>query len=116
MRLIAMQFVKKLGGSLFGADGFDIKNVDSLNKALDNIPGKDNVDNYNIMVVFNWVYSMAALVAVGYIVYAAILYGTSEGDQSKAKKATSTITYAVIGLIIVALAWAITTFIARSIS
>ena len=38
------------------AEDFNVKNVDSLNKALDNIPNRGNADNYDIMVIFNWVY------------------------------------------------------------
>ena len=51
-------FIKK-AGSMFAKDDFDIKNVDSLNNALNNIPNRGNTDNYDVMVVFNWIYSMA---------------------------------------------------------
>jgi hypothetical protein cdiviTM7_00612 len=98
------------------AEDFNIKNVDSLNKALDNIPNRGNADNYDIMVIFNWIYSMAAIVAVGYIVYGAILFGISEGDPARVKKAKDTVTYSIIGLVIVGLAWAITTFVVKSIN
>ena len=108
-------FIKKAGSVLFAED-FNIKNVDSLNKALDNIPNRGNADNYDIMVIFNWIYSMAAIVAVGYIVYGAILFGISEGDPSRVKKAKDSVTYAIIGLVIVGLAWAITSFVTKSIS
>ena len=108
-------FIKKTG-LVFAKDDFDIKNVDSLNNALNNIPNRGNTDNYDIMVVFNWIYSMAAIVAVGYIVYGAILFGISEGDPSRVKKAKDSVTYAVIGLVIVGLAWAITSFVTKSIS
>ena len=98
------------------AEDFNIKNVDSLNKALDNIPNRGNADNYDIMVIFNWIYSMAAIVAVGYIVYGAILFGISEGDPARVKKAKDTVAYSIIGLVIVGLAWAITTFVVKSIN
>jgi len=55
-------------------------------------------------------------VAVGYIVYGAILFGISEGDPSRVKKAKDSVTYAIIGLVIVGLAWAITSFVTKSIS
>ena len=108
-------FIKKTG-SVFATSDFDIKNVDSLDKALNNIPNRGNADNYDIMVIFNWIYSMAAIVAVGYIVYGAILFGISEGDPSRVKKAKDAVTYAIIGLVIVGLAWAITSFVTKSIS
>ena len=97
-------------------DSFDVTKVNSLNNALDKIPNKGNTSDYNLMVVFNWLYALAALVAVGYIVYAAIMYATSDGDANRIKKATKTITYSIIGLVIVVLAWAITTFVIKSIN
>lgn len=66
-----LDFVKNSGGRIFG-DDFDITKVNTLNNALNNIPNKDNASNYDLMVLFNWVYSMAALIAVGFIVYGAI--------------------------------------------
>ena len=109
---------KVLGISMktFAQDEVDLEKVKTLQEALDNIPNRGNADNYDIMVLFNWVYALAALVAVGYIVYGAVLFGISEGDPARVKKATSTITYSVIGLVIVVLAWAATTFIVKSIS
>ena len=101
------------GGS--GSSGFDIKGVNSLNDALDNIPNNGSEGSFNVTIVFNWVYAMAALVAVGYIVYGAIMFGTSEGSPEKIKKATSSITYAIIGLVIVMVAWALTAFVLSSI-
>lgn len=110
-----LEFIKKAGGKIFG-ESVDITQIPSLNNALNNIPNKDNANNYDLMVLFNWVYSMAALVAVGFIVYGAIFYAISEGDPARVNKAVKTITYAVIGLVIVGLAWALTTFVVKSIA
>ena len=110
-----LEFVKNSGGRFFG-DDFDITKVNTLNNALNNIPNKDNANNYDLMVLFNWVYSMAALIAVGFIVYGAIFYAISEGDPARDNKEIKTITYAVIGLVVVGLAWALTTFVVNSIS
>lgn len=110
-----LEFVKNSGGRIFG-DDFDITKVNTLNNALNNIPNKDNANNYDLMVLFNWVYSMAALIAVGFIVYGAIFYAISEGDPARVNKAIKTITYAVIGLVVIGLAWALTTFVVNSIS
>lgn len=108
--------ILEAGMKIFAQDDVDLEKVKTLQDALNNIPNRGNADNYDIMVLFNWVYALAALVAVGYIVYGAVLFGISEGDPARVKKATSTVTYSVIGLVIVALAWAATTFIVRSIS
>ena len=71
--------IKKTG--VIFADDFDIKKVDSLNNALNNIPNRGNA-----------------------------------GDPSRVKKAKDAVTYAIIGLVIVGLAWAITSFVTKSIS
>jgi hypothetical protein len=49
-------------------------------------------------------------VAAIFIVYGGVQYMTSSGDAGKAKKARDTILYACIGLVIAALAFAITNF------
>lgn len=59
----------------------------------------------------HWVIGISSLVAVIFIIYGSILFITSSGDSNKVKKAKDTITYAVIGLIIVGLAEAIVLFV-----
>lgn len=56
------------------------------------------------------------LVAVGFIVYGGVQYMTSSGDSAKAKKARDTILYACIGLVVAALAFAITNFAINAIN
>jgi hypothetical protein cdivTM_30108 len=41
------------------------------------------------------------------IIYSGLRYITSAGDAAKTKSAQSTLTYAVVGLIVAILAWAI---------
>ena len=60
---------------------------------------------------FSWIVGIAGVVAVIFIVYGAILYITSSGDSNKLKRAKDTIIYAAIGLIIVGLAEAISSFV-----
>lgn len=55
------------------------------------------------------------VVAVIMIILGGIQYMTSQGDSAKAKKARDTILYAVIGLIVALLSFAIVTFILNSI-
>ena len=55
------------------------------------------------------------LVAVVFIIIGGINYITSGGDAAKVKKARETILYAVIGLIICALAFAIVQFVISDI-
>lgn len=63
-----------------------------------------------------WVIGVIGVVAAIFIVYGGISYTTSSGDPSKLKKAKDMILYALIGLIIVALAEIITAFVSGTIS
>lgn len=56
-------------------------------------------------------YFAAGVSGVIVIILAGYFYVTSAGDPSKAKRAKDTILYAVIGLVVVALAFVITRFV-----
>lgn len=62
--------------------------------------------------VLNTFYFFAGVIAVILIVYAGFLFVTSAGDSGKVAKAKNTITAAVIGLVIIMLAFVITRFVA----
>lgn len=64
-----------------------------------------------ISIVLNSVYAAAAMTAIGTIIFGGFRYTVSQGDPGKVKKAKDTIMYAIIGLIIVLAAFAITNFI-----
>lgn len=59
----------------------------------------------------NFALGLAGLISVIYIIIGGFNYITSSGNVEKVQAAQKTITYAVIGLIIVALAFAIKSFI-----
>lgn len=59
---------------------------------------------------------VAALAAVGFVVYGGIQYVVSQGEPEKTGKARSTITSALIGLILAIMAAVIIQFIAGSIN
>ena len=61
--------------------------------------------------VLNTVYAIVGILAVIFIVVAGIRYTTSGGDPAKTKAAQQTLTYAIVGLIVAALAFAITNFV-----
>lgn len=62
-----------------------------------------------------WFIAMAGIVSVIFVVYGGISYITSSGDPTKLKKAKDSILYALVGLIIVALAETITIFVSDKI-
>lgn len=56
---------------------------------------------------FNSVLMIAGAIAVVFIVLGGIKYSTSQGDPGETKKAKETITYAIIGLVVVMLSFGI---------
>ena len=65
--------------------------------------------------LIQWVVGIAGIVAAAFLVIGGISYLTSTGDSNKLQKAKNTIMYALIGLVIVALAEVITAFVSNII-
>lgn len=65
----------------------------------------------SIGTIIRAILGVLGVVAVIFIIVGAVNYTTSQGDPGKTKKARDTILYAVIGLIIALLAFAIVSFI-----
>lgn len=63
----------------------------------------------------SWFIGIAGIVSAIFVVYGGISYSTSAGDAGKLQKAKQMITYALIGLAIVALAEVITAFVTNII-
>ena len=61
--------------------------------------------------LISWVIGVAGVVSVVFIIIGGVGYLTSSGDAGKLQKAKNTITYALIGLAIVALSGAIVAFV-----
>jgi len=60
--------------------------------------------------VLNWVFMIAGLLAVAYLVYSGIIYITAAGNPDNAKKGQQGVINAIIGIIIVGLAYFIIGF------
>jgi len=71
------------------------------------MPTADDV----LLATLNTVYIVAGIVAVIVIIIAGYMYTTSQGDSGAIEKAKNAILYAVIGLVIMLLAFAITNFV-----
>lgn len=65
--------------------------------------------------IFNWAYLAAGIVAVAFLIKSGVDYMISAGDLGKTKKATHSIIYSVVGLILVILASVITNFVISAI-
>ncbi len=68
-----------------------------------------------ITSAIQWVIGVAGIVSAIFVVYGGISYTTSAGEPSKLQKAKQMITYALIGLAVVALAEIITAFVSNMI-
>lgn len=68
-----------------------------------------------VVNTIQWFIAIAGIVSAIFVVYGGISYATSAGDPGKLQKAKSMITYALIGLAIVALAEIITAFVSNMI-
>lgn len=82
---------------------------------IDEVAGGGTDLKSDITGVINAVIGVLGIVAVIVIILGGIQYMTSTGDAGKVKKAKDTILYGVIGLIIVALAFAIVNFVISGI-
>lgn len=96
----------------------DVKNVCDSDapaevKAANGCPGSGNTADFSTVIVniLNGIIAILGSIAVIFIVVGGINYMTSQGDPSKVQKAKNTIFYAIIGLIICALAFAIVNFV-----
>ena len=68
-----------------------------------------------ITIILNAIIGISGLVAVTFVIIGGINYMTANGDAGKLKTAKNTILYALIGLIICALAFAIVNWVIGSI-
>lgn len=88
-----------------------VTGADVVKDATNGVNLPKNDPNLMITSILNMAYAVAGIVAVGFIIYGGVTYATSVGDPSKIKKASQTLLYSIIGLVVVLLAAAITNFV-----
>ena len=86
---------------------FGCSNVDVMGATICSVESADALFRSGM----NWVYGIVAVVAVGFVIYGGFCYLTSAGDPAKAKRGTSVLIYAVIGLAVAGLATLITNLV-----
>ena len=74
------------------------------------------VSSGEIGALLGIVYTIAGIVAVVAIVIGGVRYAASNGDSSQVQAAKNMITYAVVGLVVVIMAAAITQFVIQSVT
>lgn len=90
---------------------FDIFAAKLHNGGTVDIPTTDA--NTVLSGVLDVVYVAAGVTCVVVIIIAGIMYSTSEGDPGKTASAKNAITYAIVGLVLIFMAFIITGFITR---
>lgn len=83
--------------------------------SIDNVGDGDGDLVGSVTGILNAVIAVLGIVAVVVIIIGGVSYMTSSGDAGKVKKAKDTILYGVIGLVIVALSFAIVNFVIGNI-
>ncbi len=73
----------------------------------DNIPSGVNATSDVLQTVFNLLTFAVVVGALIFILYGGILWVTSQGDKGKIDHARRTITYAIVGLVVMILAFVI---------
>lgn len=74
------------------------------------------IQGADIAQLLMYVYMVAGIVAVIVIIIGGIRYATSAGDSSSVQSAKNTIQYAVVGLVVVIAAAAITEFVIQNVA
>jgi hypothetical protein len=69
----------------------------------DLLSGSDSL----VRTIINIFLYVVGILSVAFIIFAGVRYVTSGGDQNKVKSAKDTLLYAIIGLIVAILGWAI---------
>ena len=78
--------------------------------------GAKQINGGEIAQLLATVYVVAGIVAVIVIVIGGIRYSTSAGDSSGIQAAKNTIMYAVVGLVVIIAAAAITDFVIKNVA
>jgi uncharacterized membrane protein YidH (DUF202 family) len=74
------------------------------------------ITSNSVATALNTVYMWAAILAVLIIIIGGIRYATANGDSAQVKSAKNTILYAVVGLVVIIMATAITDFVIKNIA
>ncbi len=69
----------------------------------------------NITTILNFFLGILGLIAVAFLIYAGVMMVTAGGAEEQINKAKKVITYAVIGIIIILLAWTIVSFVTSAL-
>jgi hypothetical protein len=69
----------------------------------------------NITTIINFFLGLLGLISVAFLIYAGVLMVTAGGNEEQVGKAKKIITYAVIGIIIILLAYTVVQFVTTAL-
>ena len=69
----------------------------------------------SIINLTNWILGFVSMIAVLMLIWGGVLYLTSAGDEEKAKTGKKTVSYAIMGLVVTGIAYAIVNVIVTTI-
>ena len=94
--------------------------VDEINKGIDAIGGSSSTATLQVddivLAVVNWLLFAVGVISVVMLIVGGIKYATSAGDSNKVTSAKNTIMYAIIGLAVAVLAFAIVGFVMNTLN
>ena len=95
----------------------DCVGMDCVGVGANQAKTEDSADSLDVTItgVINVILYVLGALAVAFIIYGGIKYTMSGGDSAKVKSAKDTIMYAVVGLIVAILAYAIVNFVIGSV-
>lgn len=92
----------------------------NLSSGIDAAKGEGSSDAANIedivSKIINYLLYAVGIASVVMLIFGGFKYITSGGDSGKVGEAKNTILYAIIGLVVAILAWAIVSFITKQFS
>lgn len=69
-----------------------------------------------LLTVIRWFYTIIFIIAVAFILWSAFDFVTSKGDDTKVKEARQKLMYAVVGIAVALLSYAIVSFVQSSVN
>lgn len=100
------------GGTKSGTKSSTTSGQDfGISQGTSNLKLRNDTPAAFIGTVIRWVLGIIGVVLVAVIVYAGVLYATSAGNEDQTATAKRTLTYAIIGLVLVVSAFLISDFV-----
>ena len=104
--------------AIIGGSNYAFANAKSeIQSGISDAGGKDNNKNLTTVItdIVKTMLFIVGLLSVVIIIYSGILYIISAGNSSTVQKAKTTLTYAVVGLIVAILSYAIVSFVVNAL-